>query len=116
MDPFPDLVLPQPSHNMSYPPSSISGSFTPELVFVPAPIPFESVVRRSTKVTWPHSYLQNYHCHLITQIPTPHTPSSYPLENFISYSALSSSHRQYILNISSNFEPQFYHKAVPYAH
>ena len=88
VDPFPDLVLPQPGHDVPSPPS-VSVSFPPALVSVPS----ELALRNSTKVTRPPSYLQNYHCHLLTQVSLTHTLSSYPLEHFVSYSTLSPSHR-----------------------
>lgn len=37
-----------------------------------------------------------------------------PLSKFISYDALSSPYKNFVLNVSSHFEPKFYHHAVQY--
>ena len=95
----------------------IVSNFPSSLVEPPnSPTIFAPSVRRSTHVAQPPTYLQDYHCHLLTQTSTPYTTSSYPLAHYVSYFDLSPSHRHFLLNVSSNFEPQFYHQAVPYTH
>lgn len=40
----------------------------------------------------------------------------YPLQNYLSYSKLSSSFRVFFFCVSSHFEPQYYHQAIPFVH
>lgn len=43
-------------------------------------------------------------------IPT--TP--YPLSNYLSYDQLAPTYKSFVLNVSSSFEPKFYHQAIQY--
>ena len=38
--------------------------------------------------------------------------NKYPLKYYLAYDSLSCSHKNFVLSISSEFEPQFYHQAV----
>lgn len=113
-DPFPDLVLPTvnidnldhiTSHSPNPQPISppISDSL-PSYTLVP--------MRRSTRLIKPPSYLREYHCNLLSHISTHTTLSPYPLSQVISYQQLSPYHRNFVLNVSSTYEPQYYHQAV----
>lgn len=57
-------------------------------------------------------HLKDYHCNLLAQKPnsTDHPP--YHIDHFISYKNLSPHHRHFVLNISSQVEPQYFHQAV----
>ncbi|KAL5577040.1 hypothetical protein UlMin_018739 [Ulmus minor] len=72
--------------------------------------------RKSTRSIKPPSYLQDYHCSLVSDKPLPVSTSSYPLSTVLSYNSLSASHRAFVLVVSSHFEPQFYHQAVKFQH
>ncbi|KAL5565662.1 hypothetical protein UlMin_028826 [Ulmus minor] len=72
--------------------------------------------RKSTRSIKPPSYLQDYHCNLVSDKPLPVSTSSYPLSTVLSYNSLSASHRAFVLAVSSHFEPQFYHQAVKFQH
>ncbi|KAL5552689.1 hypothetical protein UlMin_040090 [Ulmus minor] len=85
---------------------------------IPATAPSTSadvVLRKSTKVIHQPTYLKDYHCNLITGSSTYASPStSYPISKYISYLSLSNSHRQFVLSVSSQVEPQYYHQAVKF--
>lgn len=42
--------------------------------------------------------------------------AKYPLSYILSYDKLSSNHRNFVLNVSSVYEPQYYHQAVSFPH
>lgn len=75
---------------------------------------------RYTRVIKPPSFLQEYHCNLIKNTTQSHnlldihvsSQSEYPLSSFISYYNFSIAHTQYILNMSSIFEPTTYEKDI----
>ena len=142
-DPFSDLVLPKPLHDI-FP--SVSGSTTPIMSSTDLTItsshlgcdPYSSAsetsthspndlplspanqsiphLRRSTRVPKTPSYLQDFHCNLLTNSPVPPTNSIYPITSFLSYSSFSPSHASFLCNIYSTFEPRFYHQAVKFDH
>ncbi|KAH9750713.1 retrovirus-related pol polyprotein from transposon RE2 [Citrus sinensis] len=79
-------------------------------------------LRRSTRTHQPPSYLQDYHCSLVTHSNLlPHRPFpiisksktiSYPLHNFISYNTLSSKHFAFTVAISTEIEPTSYAQEI----
>lgn len=72
-------------------------------ILVPNQIAIERPqLTRSTKPTRAPTYLQDYQCQV-----------SYPIQQYISYDKLSYQYRDYIMQVSNIFEPQFYHQAVP---
>ncbi|KAA8550199.1 hypothetical protein F0562_001883 [Nyssa sinensis] len=85
---------------------------------IPALAPYTSggvVLRKSTRVIHPPNYLKDYHCNLLAGSSTyASTSASYPISNYISYHGLSDSHKQFVLNVSSQVEPQYYHQAVKF--
>lgn len=74
-----------------------------------------SPVRRSSRPSKPPSYLRYFHCNLVSQqnVSLP-SSTAYPLEKFVSYDTLSSADKNSVLNVSSNYEPQFFHEAIKY--
>jgi transposase InsO family protein len=117
---------PQPASSTSLPPNhdlpSTSNFTLPSDNTSPITPPPPSIpLRKSTRITHPPGYLQDYHCSLIT--PTIHashstsSPSSsstckYPLSVFLSSQHLSSTHSHYIMNLSTISEPSSYEEAL----
>ena len=62
------------------------------------------------------SYLQDYHCILVSSIPPPNSGTMYPIAHTISYSHLSPAHKAYTLAIFTLVEPRFYHEVVSSPH
>ena len=120
LDPFPDLVLPH--YTLEVSPAPLVSSSSSNI-----PADFESVVsvsdahvdilpatptvsivippRNSTRHVKPLSYLQDYQCSMVSHKPLPNSTSSYPLSTVLSYNSLLASHRAFVLVISSQFEP-----------
>ncbi|GMI85897.1 hypothetical protein HRI_002259000 [Hibiscus trionum] len=73
--------------------------------------PVEIQPRRSSRISHKPSYLVRHY-----QMGTNHINStcSYPIEDYISSSRLSDTYKSFIGNISSVYEPSFYHQAVKY--
>ncbi|XP_031259419.1 uncharacterized protein LOC116117549 [Pistacia vera] len=129
-DPFPDLVLPHSSLQAHFIPdlasSHVHDPFVPSgvastsaanipvddiLANAPSPSPYGGVIlRKSTRMIHQPHYLKDYHCNLLAESSThASTFASYPISNYISYHGLSDSHRQFVLSVSSQVEPQYYH-------
>ena len=68
--------------------------------------------RRLCRVTKPPSYLRDYHCNLLTGTTFSLPRVAYPISDYISYDHLSLSHKTFVLSVSAQTEPQFYHEAV----
>ena len=109
IDPFLDLVLPNPSLDISHTSSTPTSSQHP----LP-PDPSESSqsipLRRSSRVHKPPSYLRDFNCHLASFSSFPSDNSTYPLSQFLSYHSLFSNHKQFLFTVSSSYEPQYYHQ------
>ena len=116
-DPFPDLVIPLPysdsSPSYSLPPTSSQPDSQSSIdILPPSSQPTSQLpIRRSSRTIKPPSYLQDYHLAYSkhNSIPSSHP---HPLSQVISYNSLSPSYRQFVLQISSTFEPQYYHQAI----
>lgn len=123
-NPFPHLFLPNPSLDTSIPPTTqplehISSSSIPPDPSISSSLQQPDPPRRSSRVTKPPSYRRDFHCHLALYDPQSPFPTSshthlYPLSQFLSYDSLSPTYRHFNLNVSSTFEPQYYHQAVQF--
>ncbi|KAK0603922.1 hypothetical protein LWI29_010140 [Acer saccharum] len=71
-------------------------------------------LRKSSRVPQPPSYLKDFHCSFVSQqdVSSPVCSTTYPLNGVLSYQALSPTYKNFILNVSSHYEPQFFHQAV----
>lgn len=109
IDPFHGIVLPlvQPDHCSDDLPTAFPSDLTSSI----------PQTRRSTRIQKQPSYLQDYHYNLLQHMdstqPLIHT-IPYSLSNYMSYDKLTSAYKKFVLAISSNFEPKFYHRAIKY--
>lgn len=124
VDPFPDIVLPEPACDVPYNSAHNIGSTsidTSEPSSSHTHLQPESsqplIFRRTTRITKPPSYLRDFHCNLLEESSIlPNVTTPYPLQKYLSYKAFSPAHCHYLLNVSSNFEPQYYHESVKNSH
>ncbi|KAL5810757.1 hypothetical protein ACOSQ4_027325 [Xanthoceras sorbifolium] len=77
---------------------------------------FLVAVRRSSRVHQPPVYLKDYHCNLLYRAVTSFQKVPHCISHYLSYDALSHSHRNLVLQISSQVEPQFYYQAMKDPH
>lgn len=108
-----DTHTPFPSLNLPPPISHASPDHTSHDPIVPQH-PQSSHTRRSNRLIKPPSYLKDFHCNLT--IDNSHCRTPYPVSQYLSYDSLSPSHKHFFMAISSNYEPQYYHQALPYQH
>ena len=108
-DEFPDLIHPDSNHSNSF--CDVSQSQ-----------PNDQLVRQSTRVRKPPSYLQDYHCnlasaHVSAMVSLPQLDGStapgdigilYPLASTLSYAKLSSFHKSFALALTIAKEPETY--------
>lgn len=85
-------------------------SFSPHIIHI----------RASTWTKRTPSYLQDYHCNLVSRVPVSQSGSMakvsesgkwYPVLDNLDYNRLSTVQKNYILALSTMYEPQFYAKA-----
>ncbi|GMI89664.1 cysteine-rich RLK (RECEPTOR-like protein kinase) 8 [Hibiscus trionum] len=65
-------------------------------------------IKYSTRVSQRQSYLQHYQCN--SAIST----QCYSIENHLSSAKISPFYSAFLANVSSTYEPSFYHQAVQY--
>lgn len=70
--------------------------------------------RRSSQVVKQPSYLWDYHRALLQTNPLLENDSKFPLHKVLSYDKLSAEFQKFVLTVSSVYEPQFYHQAIPF--
>ncbi|XP_075480740.1 uncharacterized protein LOC142521421 [Primulina tabacum] len=112
IDPFPNVVMPK---DLDSPCPEITNPEAPDsnqIQLISNNDQSTNVPRTSSRVTNPPSYLRDYHCNLLHSSAPIISKCPYPLSACVSYDALSQSYRNLVLNVSSQFEPQFYHQAV----
>lgn len=123
VDPFPNIVLPKPAQDIGSTFKSIrdvqntcvnctnyQSSKNSNSSLQLSPI-------RTTRTVKPLSYLRDCHCNLLTNShPLSNKTTPYPLSKYLSHKSFSPAHCAYLLNVSSNIEPQFYQVTVKYSH
>ncbi|KAG7565217.1 Retrotransposon gag domain [Arabidopsis suecica] len=65
--------------------------------------------KRNTRVP---SYLNDYHCNLVHDLPNISGTTAHPISSVLDYSKFNSDYQQFILNISSESEPKNFLEAV----
>lgn len=76
-----------------------------------APIPWASLFtnpRNSSRSSKKPIYLHGYHCNHVSHL------LSYSLYDFLSYNSLSDTYKAFILNISIDTEPKFFHQTIKF--
>ncbi|GMI72424.1 hypothetical protein HRI_000911700 [Hibiscus trionum] len=69
--------------------------------------PHAELIRRSSRISQKPTYLQHYQCNNTTDC-------CYPLQHHVSSHHLSDDYASFVNNISSVYEPTYYHQAVKY--
>ncbi|KAL4367961.1 hypothetical protein GQ457_05G011320 [Hibiscus cannabinus] len=78
----------------------------------PILVPFQT--RKSSRVTQKPSYLKEYFCNSAVNSGKANVSCNYPIEDCISTSRLTTSYMTFVANISSAYEPSFFHQAVKF--
>ncbi|XP_022148944.1 uncharacterized protein LOC111017489 [Momordica charantia] len=78
-------------------------------------LPDTSLSHRPQRTRRPPSYLKDFYCNLLkeessSEFPVLQSGAPYSLKNFVSYNNLSSTHRRYVLNISTEFNQSIFIK------
>lgn len=108
-------MVPKPAVEIPF--SSPETPLPTPLVAFPAPaVTAPLSTRTSSRITYPPSYLRDYHCNLLNHSPQLSHSVLFPLSHYISYNSLSSNHKNFILQISSQYEPRFNHEVVSFPH
>jgi hypothetical protein len=96
---FPTTVIPYPACEPHLPPLAQTPTTAPPIVDPHPMVP----LRRSTRVTQPPAYLQDF-VHTVT----------YPIQHHLTYDKLSTSYKSFVCQVSTIVEPEFYHQAVKF--
>lgn len=71
------------------------------------------ISRKSRRQHKPPSFLKDCHCHLLTHGSPPKDTTSYhPIDKVLSYEKLNQTHSTFLCNMSTKYEPSFFHQAV----
>ncbi|GMI96544.1 hypothetical protein HRI_003323700 [Hibiscus trionum] len=74
-------------------------------------VPNQSLPRRSSRISQPASYLKQYYCNNLTNA-FPTSLPTYPIEDHLSTTKLSSDYTNFIANISFTYNLAYYHQAA----
>lgn len=120
-DPFDTLALPRLDHPLSLytEHTSTSTPLLPDITQEPDThitnhVPTTLPSRKSSRQIKKPSYLHDYHCNLAYHKTHTSQTHPYPISNVLGYDSLSESYKSYILNITMDIEPKFYHQAVKF--
>lgn len=97
---------------------SLSGVATPppQAVSSSSSTPIVPLPRWSTRQHHPSAFLKDYHCHLLQhESPLTDSHTAYPFDKYLSYEKLYASHRHFLLIVSTEFKPAYYHQAVKFS-
>lgn len=115
LDPFSYLVLPKPADDPVLSSVPLPATSDIEYLLPPAFSITEQAapISTSSRVSQPPSYLRDYHCNLLSSNSLDTSRAMYPLsDDYLSYDSLFNKHKHFILHVSSDYEPKFYHEAV----
>lgn len=73
-------------------------------------------LRRSSRSRCPPTYLRDFHCNLLKAEVVVKDSCPYHFSKYMSYDKFALPHREFLLNISMEYEPVFYHQAIPFSH
>ncbi|KAL4335324.1 hypothetical protein GQ457_07G006860 [Hibiscus cannabinus] len=76
----------------------------------PALIPIQA--RKSSRITQRPSYLKEYFCNVVVTSKEDGASCTYPIEDYIANTRLTPSYSTFVANISSTYEPSFFHQEV----
>ncbi|KAL4296033.1 hypothetical protein GQ457_12G012530 [Hibiscus cannabinus] len=76
----------------------------------PTLIPVQA--RKSSRITQRPSYLKEYFCNSVVTSKEDNASCTYLIEDFIANTRLTPSYSNFVANISSTYEPSFFHQAV----
>lgn len=72
----------------------------------------DASIQRSTRQHHAPGFLKDYHCNLhINKSYLPHK-TLYPIDSYLSYDQLNLSHQHFFFNVSTAYEPSFFHQVA----
>ncbi|KAA0063422.1 Retrovirus-related Pol polyprotein from transposon TNT 1-94 [Cucumis melo var. makuwa] len=105
-DSSPEIQAEQDATNADSTPNTANTEHTTVPYSLPMPC-------KSTRQHKPPNFLKDYHCHLLAHgSPLKDTTSYHPLNKSLSYEKLNPTHRTFLCNVSTEYEPFFFHQAV----
>lgn len=108
-------MLPKPADDPVL--SSVPLPATSDIEYLPPPAfsitEQAAPIHTSSRISKPPSYLRDYHCNLLSSNSLDTSRAMYPLsDDYLSSDSLFNKHKHFILHVSSDYEPKFYHEAV----
>ena len=112
---FGDVVLPTPQPDLPIVPPPDLQPANPDsplisdgVVHIEHSDPTSVATRRSTRVSRPPSYLNDCQCAI--------NSNPYPIIDYVSYHKISPTYKNFVCQLSSEYEPTFYHQAAKFPH